>query len=334
MLPLFSFNFSICIQTKGRQLSMSLQAARQHRVWCSLADPKICTLPTHHQLKKPLITSLPHVTSCFHEAKWVPETHQKILETHAFHSLMSIASFTTTRLTKLRSSHEHPVLGFQMAGTCYAEHSLPEMAGHASQMPKQNDGSLHSSSRLVRKDTCSVEYWETSALLLEDFSNLGVVSKFQTSRKKALNTTYSISCEISPTRWWQLKYFLFSPRKLGKWSHLTDAHIFFIHGLVETQRNHQIFPTPKVFSIKKNWTEVLVLLLPVAIVSPYAAWNAWHPKFEPPASPPLEFKSIEVRVFSIRRLVGMSSAKSLWRFLCFFFEVFSVAVLFFFFFRT
>ena len=51
--------------------------------------------------------------------------------------------------------HEHPVLGFQMAGTCYAERSLPEMAGYASQMPKQNDGSLHSSSRLVRKDTCS-----------------------------------------------------------------------------------------------------------------------------------------------------------------------------------
>ena len=41
--------------------------------------------------------------------------------------------------------------------------------------------------------------------------------------------------------------------------------------------------------------EVLVLLLPVAIVSPYAAWKAWHAKFEPLASPPkIEFKSIEV----------------------------------------
>ena len=47
------------------------------------------------------------------------------------------------------------------------------------------------------------------------------------------------------------------------------------------------------FSNKKF--EVLVLLLPVAIVSPYAAWKAWHPTFEPLASPPkIEFKSIEV----------------------------------------
>ena len=49
---------------------------------------------------------------------------------------------------------------------------------------------------------------------------------------------------------------------------------------------------PKVFPKK---FEVLVLLLPVAIVSPYAAWKAWHPRFEPLASPPkIEFKSIEV----------------------------------------
>ena len=49
--------------------------------------------------------------------------------------------------------------------------------------------------------------------------------------------------------------------------------------------------------------EVLVLLLPVAIVSPYAAWKAWHPKFEPLASPPkIEFKSIEVPFF----VVGIS----------------------------
>ena len=47
------------------------------------------------------------------------------------------------------------------------------------------------------------------------------------------------------------------------------------------------------FSNKKF--EVLVLLLPVAIVSPYAAWKAWQPTFEPLASPPkIEFKSIEV----------------------------------------
>ena len=47
------------------------------------------------------------------------------------------------------------------------------------------------------------------------------------------------------------------------------------------------------FSNKKF--KVLVLLLPVAIVSPYAAWKAWHPTFEPLASPPkIEFKSIEV----------------------------------------
>lgn len=52
------FFIQVCIQTKGRQLAMSLQAAAQHRVWCSLADPKICTVPTH-QLK--VITSLPHV---------------------------------------------------------------------------------------------------------------------------------------------------------------------------------------------------------------------------------------------------------------------------------
>ena len=38
-----------------------------------------------------------------------------------------------------------------------------------------------------------------------------------------------------------------------------------------------------------------MLLLPVAIVSPYAAWKAWQPTFEPLASPPkIEFKSIEV----------------------------------------
>ena len=51
-------------------------------------------------------------------------------------------------------------------------------------------------------------------------------------------------------------------------------------------------PQPKVFQQK---IQVLVLLLPVAIVSPYAAWKAWQPKFEPIASPPkIEFKSIEV----------------------------------------
>ena len=37
--------------------------------------------------------------------------------------------------------------------------------------------------------------------------------------------------------------------------------------------------------------EVLLLLLPVAIVSPYAAWNAWHAS-EPLI--PLEFKSVQV----------------------------------------
>ncbi len=37
-------------------------------------------------------------------------------------------------------------------------------------------------------------------------------------------------------RWWQLKYLLFSPRKLGKWSHLT---IIFFKG-VETCWNHQL----------------------------------------------------------------------------------------------
>ena len=69
--------------------------------------------------------------------------------------------------------------------------------------------------------------------------------------------------------------------------------------------------------------EVLVLLLPVAIVSPYAAWKAWHPTFEPLASPPkIEFKSIEV-------------PSSLWHFLrfcvsCFYFLRFFVAVLIFF----
>jgi len=74
--------------------------------------------------------------------------------------------FQTQHLTP--NPFEHPVLGFQMASTCYAERSLPEMAGYASQMPKQNDGSLHSSSRLVRKDTCSaVGYWETSAFCLK-----------------------------------------------------------------------------------------------------------------------------------------------------------------------
>ena len=56
LLALFFIQF--CIQTKGRQLAMSLQAAAQHRVWCSLANPKICTVPTH-QLK--VTTSLPHV---------------------------------------------------------------------------------------------------------------------------------------------------------------------------------------------------------------------------------------------------------------------------------
>ena len=45
LLALFFIQF--CIQAKGRQLAMSLQAAAQHRVWCSLADPKICTVPTH-----------------------------------------------------------------------------------------------------------------------------------------------------------------------------------------------------------------------------------------------------------------------------------------------
>ena len=55
------------------------------------------------------------------------------------------------------------------------------------------------------------------------------------------------------------------------------------------------------FSNKKF--EVLVLLLPVAIVSPYAAWKAWRPTFEPLASPPkIEFKSIEVPFF----VVGIS----------------------------
>ncbi len=37
--------------------------------------------------------------------------------------------------------------------------------------------------------------------------------------------------------------------------------------------------------------EVLLLLLPVAIVSPYAAWNAWHAS-EPQIS--FEFKSVQV----------------------------------------
>ena len=127
MLALFFIQF--CIQAKGRQPAMSLQAAAQHRVWCSLADPKICTVPTHHQLK--LIDQL--MFSSFGHAR-NPSQNTR---------------YQTQHLTA--NPFEHPVLGFQMAGTCYAERSLPEMAGYASQMPKQNDGSLHSSSHLVRK---------------------------------------------------------------------------------------------------------------------------------------------------------------------------------------
>ena len=127
------FFIQFCIQAKGRQLAMSLQAAAQHRVWCSLADPKICTVPSHHQLK--LIDQL--MFSSFGHAR-NPSQNTR---------------YQTQHLTP--NPFEHPVLGFQMASTCNAERSLPEMAGYASQMPKQNDGSLHSSSRLVRKDTCS-----------------------------------------------------------------------------------------------------------------------------------------------------------------------------------
>ena len=113
-------------------------------------------------------------------------------------------------------------------------------------MPKQNDGSLHSSSHLVRKDTCSaVGYWETSACCLKIFPIWFAVSSFKFPKK-------------------------------GEQTQL----------FMEKHLNRR-------FSKKR--IQVLVLLLPVAIVSPYAAWKAWHPTFEPLASPPkIEFKSIEV----------------------------------------
>ena len=119
-----------------------------------------------------------------------------------------------------------------MAGTCYAERSLPEMAGYASQMPKHNDGSLHSSRHLVRKDTCSaVGYGETSAFCLKIFPIWFAVSSFKSPKKRRTNTTF-----------------------------------------------HGKQPQPKVFQQKIQ-----------------GAWKAWHPTFEPLASPPkIEFKSIEV----------------------------------------
>ena len=96
LLALFFIQF--CIQAKGRQLAMSLQAAAQYRVWCSLADPKICTVPTH-QLQ--LITSLPHVFFIWPGAP----NPLEILEIHTLHSLMHES---TSRLTRLSTRH-HPV---------------------------------------------------------------------------------------------------------------------------------------------------------------------------------------------------------------------------------
>ena len=49
--------------------------------------------------------------------------------------------------------------------------------------------------------------------------------KPQTPENEDGESSESRPAKQRPTRWWQLKYFLFSPRKLGKWSNLTS--IFF-----------------------------------------------------------------------------------------------------------
>ena len=76
---------------------------------------------------------------------------------------------------------------------------------------------------------------------------------FEGSEKSSNIPTVSSRCEWFPmfTAWWQLKYFLFSPRSLGKWANLTNSF--------QVGWNHQVVYiwTKKLVSFVAFWCILL-----------------------------------------------------------------------------